>query len=67
MIFSSIPMDNLQFETTFTTFDHVHLAASFGQRPTKAEPAMKDYILGSDEYLIQAEEIISYHLYRKGT
>jgi len=66
MIFSSIPMDNLRFETTFTTFDHVHLAASFGQRPTKAEPAMKDYILGSDEYLIQAEEIISYHLDRNG-
>ncbi len=67
MFFSSIPMDNLQFETAFTTFDHVHLTASFGQRPTKAEPAMKDYILGSDEYLIQVEEIISYHLDRNGT
>jgi hypothetical protein len=66
MIFSSIPRDNLQFKTTFTTFDHVHLAASFGQQPSKAEPAMKDYILGSDEFLIQAEEIISYHLNKYG-
>jgi hypothetical protein len=67
MFISSIPLDNLQFETTFTIFDHVHLTASFGQRPTEAEPAMKDYILGSDEYLIQDEEIISYHLDRNGT
>jgi hypothetical protein len=28
---------------------------------------MKDYILGSDEYLIQVEEIISYHLDSNGT
>jgi hypothetical protein len=66
MIFSSIPMDNLRFEAAFTTFDHVHLTASFGQLRPKAEPSMKDHILGSDEYLIRAQETISQQLERYG-
>ena len=67
MILSSIPMDNLKFDTTFTTFDHVHLTATFGQLRPKVEPSMKDHILGSDEYLIQAQDIILHHLERYGT
>ena len=60
-------MDNLKFDTTFTTFDHVHLTTTFGQLRPKVEPSMKDHILGSDEYLIQAQDIILHHLERYGT
>jgi hypothetical protein len=66
MIFSSIPMNNLRFETTFTTFDHLFVNATFGQVRPGVEPTMKDHILGSDEYLIRAQDTILQHLERFG-
>ncbi len=66
MIFSSIPMNNLRFETTFTTFDHLFINATFGQVHPRVEPTMKDHILGSDEYLIRAQDTILQHLERFG-
>jgi hypothetical protein len=66
MIFSSIPMNNLRVETTFTTFDHLFVNATFGQVHPRVEPTMKDHILGSDEYLIQAQDTILQHLERFG-
>jgi hypothetical protein len=66
MIFSSIPMNNLRFETTFTTFDHLFVNATFGQVRPRVEPTMKDHILGSDEYLIRAQDTILQHLERFG-
>ncbi len=62
MIFSSIPMNNLRVETTFTTFDHLFVNATFGQVRPRVEPTMKDHILGSDEYLIRAQDTILQHL-----
>jgi len=67
MIFSSIPMNNLRVETTFTTFDHLFVKATFGQVRPRVEPTMKDHILGSDEYLIRAQDTILQHLERFGS
>jgi hypothetical protein len=64
MIFSSIPMNNLCFETAFTSFDHLFVNATFGQVHPRVEPTMKDHILGSDEYLIRAQDTILQHLER---
>jgi hypothetical protein len=66
MIFSSIPMNNLRFETTFTTFDHLFVNATFGHVRPGVEPTMKDHTLRSDEYLIRAQDTILQHLERFG-
>jgi hypothetical protein len=58
MILFSIPMNNLRFDTTYTTFDHLFIKATFGQIRPKVEPTMKDHILGTDEYLIRAQETV---------
>jgi len=47
-----------QVNTIFTIFDHVYLQATFGAEMTKRKSPMKDYILGSEEYIISAEENI---------
>ncbi len=67
MIFSSIPIDNLRFKTTFTTFDHLFVNATFGQVRPRVEPTMKDHILGSNEYLIRAQDAILQHQERFGS
>jgi len=47
-----------QVTTVFTIFDHVYLQATFGMEVVRRKPAMKDYILGSEEYIITAESTI---------
>jgi len=64
MIFYSIPTNNLRFETIFTSFDHLFGNATFEQVRPRVEPTMKDQILGSDEYLIRAQDTILQHLER---
>jgi hypothetical protein len=67
MIFSSISMNNLRFDRTYTAFDHLFINATFGQISSKAEPTMKDHILGSNEYLTRAQETIQQLLEKYGT
>ena len=55
-----------QVTTRFTIFDHVYLQATFGLEVTKRKPAMKDYILGSEEYIIIAENIIRRIIQQQG-
>ena len=47
-----------QVNTIFTIFDHVYLQATFGAELMKKKSPMKDYILGSEEYIISAEDHI---------
>ncbi len=49
----------MDLNTKLTTFDHVFLEATFGQKATPREMAMKDYILGSEEYIITSMEIVA--------
>ena len=67
MILTSIPMDNLRFKATLTIFDHANVSATFGQLPSRTTPIMKDFILGTDEYLIRSEDTIQAFLDRFGT
>jgi hypothetical protein len=55
-----------QVLTIFTIFDHVYLQTTFGAEITKRKPAMKDYILGSEEYIITAESIIKRIIQQQG-
>ncbi len=41
-----------------TIFDHAWVQASFGQRRVTTTPTMKDYILGSEEFLIKFYELL---------
>jgi len=63
-ILTSIPTQGLDLQTTrtntqLTTFDHVFLEATFGQKITPREMSMKDYILGSEEYIITSMELVA--------
>ena len=62
LILASSTHDNLQVHTTLLTFDHVFLEATFNVVRTTGKRAMKDFILGSEEYLIQAQEIYEEHM-----
>jgi hypothetical protein len=46
-------------ENLITIFDHSYLAAQFGQKIPKIPVSMKDHILGSEEFLITANEHIA--------
>ena len=41
-----------------TIFDHAWVQASFGQKRENTTPTMKDYILGSEEFLIKFYELL---------
>jgi len=60
-IMTSIPHEGLQMEqiqltTKHTIFDHAWIEATLGPNIIKKPPIMKDYVLGSDEYLIKSTE-----------
>jgi hypothetical protein len=57
-------MNNLHFETTFTTFDHLFVNATLEQVSPMVAQTMKDHIFASDEYLIRAQDTILQHLER---
>ena len=67
MILTNIPMDNLRYSSTISIFDHSWLTATFGQLPSKHTPTMKDYILGTDEYLIHTQELLDNIITAYGT
>jgi len=62
LIFTNLTYDNLKFKSLFHFLDHSYLEATFGPVPTKKKHAMKDFILGSDEYLIRAHDLIQEHV-----
>ncbi len=56
MIFTSAHINNLEFRVTPTVFDHSFVSAKFGFAKKQTTPAMKDYILGTDEFIISSYE-----------
>ncbi len=50
-LFSSIPMGSATFRTTFSIFDHTYLEATLNVVKQFKQKTMKDFILGTDEYL----------------
>jgi exonuclease III len=64
-IMTSIPHKNTQtqttkLDTTYTSFDHAYVQAQFGQNIIKQTPTMKDFILGSEEYIIKSTEYLEH-------
>ena len=62
-IFTNIPHQGAQMQqTTLTTvhtvFDHVWVQVTFGPAIEKKPPTMKDFILGSEEYIIKSTEYL---------
>ncbi len=57
-IFSSVPIRQAKMMSTFSIFDHVYLEAVLNPSRQVKQMTMKDFILGSDEFLIQSHELL---------
>ena len=66
LILTNIPMQNPSFSLTHTFLDHTYLDASFNIMKPKKAPALKDFILGSDEYLVRSQDLIERHIQQFG-
>ena len=58
LLLTNIATSNLKYRTTLLFLDHAFVEASFGLTREHSQPAMKDYILSSDEFLISAQDIM---------
>jgi hypothetical protein len=47
---------------THTIFDHTYLMATISQAKSLHANSMKDYIIGSDEFLIRSIDLIQQHI-----
>ncbi len=57
-LFSSIPMGSATFRTTFSIFDHTYLEATLNIVKQFKQMTMKDFILGTDEYIIRSQDYL---------
>ncbi len=62
LILTNLPVIRPKYSITVTIFDHAWVQASFGQTKQGAAPSMKDFVLGSDEFLIGFYEILEQRL-----
>ena len=62
LVLTNIPNENVQYSTSHTIFDHVLLQARIGISPVCQHRNMKDFILGSDEFIITATDHIQQKL-----
>jgi hypothetical protein len=62
LILTSIPIKNIKMSNTHTFFDHTFLAATISQAKSPHATSMKDYIIGSDEFLIRSIDQIEQHI-----
>jgi hypothetical protein len=58
-IFSSIPTRLAKITSTFSIFDHTYLEATLNPSRLIKQMTMKDFSLGSDEYLIRSHELLT--------
>ena len=61
-ILTNLDSSKVRVNLTFTIFDHVYLETNFMIEKGRRKTAMQDHILGSDEYLIRALEIMEQHM-----
>ena len=57
-ILSSIPNEQIKYSTSHTICDHVMLHAQIGVTRLEMQQTMKDFVLGSEEFIITATEKI---------
>jgi hypothetical protein len=62
MILTNLPIINPKYVTKHTIFDHAWTQASFGQKREQTNATMKDYILGSEEFLLQYYDLLETEL-----
>ena len=62
MILTSIPISTLSINNLHTIFDHTFLIATLSPSRLTHVPPMKDFIIGSDEFLVRAIEQIEQHV-----
>jgi hypothetical protein len=58
-LLSSIPMGAAQYRTTFSIFDHTYLEATLNVIKQSKQKTMKDFILGTDEYIIRSQDYLT--------
>ncbi len=62
LILTNLPISNLKYSVKPTIFDHAWVQAAFGQKKEHVNPTMKDYILGSEEFLIRYYDLLEVEL-----
>ncbi len=62
MILTSVPISTLRINNLHTIFDHTFLIATLSPSRLTHVPPMKDFIIGSDEFLVRAIEQIEQHV-----
>jgi exonuclease III len=63
LILTSINTTAPRVDHIFTFMDHVYLEANFHPADTFKQTAMKDFIIGSDEFLIKAQDLIEQQIF----
>jgi DNA replication initiation complex subunit (GINS family) len=62
LILTNLPITHPKYSISMTIFDHAWVQASFGQKREATATTMKDYILGSEEFLITFYELLENRL-----
>jgi hypothetical protein len=62
LILTNLPITQPKYSISTTIFDHAWIQASFGQKREVTTSTMKDYILGSDEFLIGFYDLLEARL-----
>jgi hypothetical protein len=48
-----------RYKTTFSMFDHTYLEATLNVTKQSKQKTMKDFILGTDEYIISSQDYLT--------
>jgi hypothetical protein len=62
MILTSVPITSLKMDNLHTIFDHTYLSATISPAKSTHIPPMKDFIIGSEEFLVRAIDTMQEHV-----
>jgi hypothetical protein len=62
MILTSVPITSLRMDNLHTIFDHTYLSATISSAKLIHTPPMKDFIIGSEEFLVRAIDTMQEHV-----
>jgi exonuclease III len=62
MILTSVPVTSLKMDNFHTNFDHTFLSVTLSPMKSTHIPPMKDFIIGSDEFLVRAIDKMQEHI-----
>jgi len=62
MILTSVPITSLRMDNLHTIFDHTYLTATISLAKSTHIPPMKDFIIGSEEFLVRAIDTMQEHV-----